>query len=210
MGLNKKERKIFANILGDGSIRVQTNENDPDAVKREYENPKTKEKGIKYELVYDSLSGFIRGVAFVPTDYGTQLQLTIGDDEEEIVLSMNTQSSYADDVMKKLPKIDFKIPVELTPYSFEDDKGKVRKGITVEQLQTKITSFFFDGKKGINGIPELPAKKEYEKWDSDDWKTYFISVRKFLQKYIEENIIPNLILESDNEDINVEDMDLTS
>jgi len=126
------------------------------------------------------------------------LQATITDDDGDIVLCLNMASNYADDFMKKLPNIDLQQAVELSPYSFEDDKGKTRKGISIVQNGEKVKNFFYDEekKKACNGYPEV-KKTEAAKWDSDDWKTFFIGARKFLVKHMEENILPKLPRKSD-------------
>lgn len=187
MGLEKKERKNYATIISDGSIRVPSTEDDPSAVKREYETSDGK-KGVKYEEVYDTLSGVIQDINFFDGDFGKVLNVTIDD----ITLSINTNVNFGEDFMKKLPNIDLNEEVYLSPYSFEDDKKKIRKGITVYQKGEKLQNFFFDpeNKENINGYPNPEGDiKDYSK---EDWKIYFMQARKFLVKYTEENIIPKI------------------
>ena len=87
--------------------------------------------------------------------------------------------------MKKLPAINLSQPVKLIPYSFEDEKGKSKKGVTVYQGENKIDSYYWDKmeKKSINGMPE--PEGDTSKFDSDDWKMHFMVVRKFLIKEVE-------------------------
>ena len=154
MGLNKRtDQKTFATILSDGSIRVKCDESTEGAKKREYETSDGT-TGIKWELVYNSLSGIITNIEFEDGQFGEQMKVTISDDEE-IILTMGSSSSFADDLMKKLPSIDVLKQVEISPYSFTDDKGKSRKGITLRQNDKKISNFFYDGEKNINEYPEL-------------------------------------------------------
>ena len=195
MGLEKNESKVYANIIADGSIRIQTDKNDPEAVLREYEVDGV--KGEKYELKYSSLAGLIKNIVFQDGKFGVQLQVTIQDDEE-YVLSMPVNSNFASGTLKKLPNVDLLVATKFKPYSFNDkETGKNKKGITVYQLENKIDNFFYDGKKNTNGFPELPAKKEYKEWNSDDWKVHFIGITKFLRQYTEENIIPKLGIADD-------------
>ena len=188
MGLKINKRHLFANIIADGTIRVQSEENNPDAVRRDYEL-KDGTKGTKFELVYNSLSGIITDIQIFNTNYGENLQITI----DGVILSMNITSNFADDVMKKLPNINLNKEVIFAPYSFTDDKGKLRKGVTVTQESVKLTNFFYnpETKENCNGFPVL--SEDCKKYSSDDWKVYFINIRKFLRNYFEENILPNVI-----------------
>lgn len=176
---NTQNTDKFLSILSDGTMRLSVPEGTEGAVKREYETSDGK-TGTKYELVYTELSGTISKIAFWDGDFGKLLQLTVTDGEEDpIVLSIGTASSFGEDIMKKLPAIDLLQPVVIAPYAFEDDKGKKRKGVTLKQGDKKIESFYYDKetKKNTNGLPDVVLKK---KMTSDDWKMYFLSVRLFL------------------------------
>lgn len=197
MGLIEKDFKTYANIISDGSIRIKCDENDEKAVKRDWEL-KDGTKGTKFERVYKGISGMIIDISFHDADFGKMLHVTFESDEDgkpDTTLTLNTNSNFAQDLMKKLPNVDLNKKVSLSPYSFEDDKGKIRKGIVVWQgedgKKEKIQSFFYDPEtqKATNGIP-VP-QGDTKKFDSDDWKMYFTVVKKFLVSYIEEKIIYN-------------------
>lgn len=196
MGLEKRENNTtWASILSsDGTIRVRSAEINPEAVRRDYEL-KDGTKGFKYELVYNNLRGHINDLGFKPGEYGNQLLITIDD----VTLAISTESKFADDILKKLPNVDFSKDVNFVPYVFPDDKGKEKKGVSIYQdlgdvKAAKLTNFFYDStvKKAKEGYPEFPSEEDRKKMDKDDWKIYFIKCRKFLQKYIEENIIPKV------------------
>ena len=159
------------------------------AVRREYET-KDGKKGAKHELVFDEMTGNIVGVSLHDGEYGTNLMVVFEKDGEELTLSLSTSQNYGEDVMKKLPNIDFDQEVTFKPYSFEDEKGKLRKGVSITQDGEKILSYFWDPKKekSCNKFPE--PKGDTKKYKKDDWKLYFLEARKFLQDYTEENIIP--------------------
>jgi len=187
MGFTPKQQRDYIKILSsDGTFRLPAQENEPGAVRREYETSDGK-KGVKWEHVMEQWDGKINGVSFRDSDYGQTLELATDDG----VFSLNTDHNYAQDLMAKLPNIDFDKDVTLRPYSFEDEKKKLRRGVSVEQEGEKIKSFFYDPekKKSINGVPEV-SKKDAEGYDKDDWKMHFIKVRKFLVKYIEDNVAP--------------------
>jgi len=191
MGLEKRENNTtWASIIADGSIRVRSEESNPNAVRRDYEL-KDGTKGTKWELVYTNLRGHINDISFRDGDYGTQLMILIDD----ITLAVSMNSKYADDILKKLPNVDFSKDVNFVPFAFDDDNGKEKKGVTIYQdlgdvKPSKLTNFFYDpetnGSK--HGYPEFPENSK--KMKKDDWKIYFITVRKFLQEYTEANVTP--------------------
>lgn len=201
MGLERTTTgKTFVTIIGEQpQLRVATNAENPAAIKREYENPRTKEKGVKYELGYDRLSGHINDISIQKTNFGKQLHITLGD----VVLSLSLEFSYAISLLKRLPNINFSKEITLVPYNFESD-GKSRRGITVYQNDEKIPDYFFDieNKKTINGYPT--PEGDTSKFDSDDWKEYFIKCKKFLQTYLEENIVNKIEPEKDFKPVSLE------
>lgn len=206
MGLknNPQERldTTFASVLADGKIHVNVEEGTEGAVPRYYateadkEEGKDKKSGVKHELIYTELSGVITKVDFHEGNYGTNLLLTVededaGEDEKPVTLSLSTESNFGEDVMKKLPAIDLKKPVTFVPYSFED-KGKKKRGITITQLNKKtkepekITSFYQKDKDVINGYPKPPVFKKGAKVQKSVWRKYFGEVREFLVQDITE------------------------
>ena len=188
MGLetSTQSNKIFATVISDGSIRVKVDENTPGAVKREYED-RDKIKHEKWEKVYQSLTGIITSIKFKDSDFGQFLDIEIND----IILSLNTDGGFAQDLMKKLPKVDLSGDVKLAPYAFTTESGKNLKGITVYQNNEKLTSFFWDGENSINGLPVV-TKEEGAKYKKDNWKIFFTTVKMFLIDYTEKNIIPKI------------------
>ena len=190
MGLHEKATslKTFATVISDGSIRVQAEENEPGAVRREYEKP-DKTKGMKWEKVYANLDGIINSIKFKDSDFGQFLDIEI----DGIVLSLGTAGNFCQDLMKKLPNVKLDEVVILAPYSFTADNGKLMKGITVYQNGEKLKSAFWDdeAKQVLHGFPTV-SKEESERYQKDDWKIFFIGVKKFLINYTEKNVIPNI------------------
>lgn len=193
MSLETKDTTQYLTILGStGDLRMTVDEGTDGAKFREYETSDGK-KGSKWELIFKSISGKIVNVEFFDGDYGKNLIITFDfeDGSDLVKLSLGTQTPYGEDVMKKLPNINFAEHVVFSPYSFEDDNGKTRKGISITQGDEKITTHYYDAKKekSINKYPE--PEGDTKGYDKDDWKIYFTKCRKFLIKEIEKNIIPN-------------------
>lgn len=173
------QQEKYLNILSDGTMRMSVPEGTEGAVTRTYETSDGK-TGTKTELVLTELSGRISKVNFYDGAYGKLLQVTITDgDEEPLTLSIGCESNFGEDLMKKLPAIDLEKPVILIPYSFEDDKGKKRRGITVKQDEIKIENFYYDKETKKNKFG-YPTPKITKKMDKDKWKLHFMEARMFL------------------------------
>lgn len=184
MKLIKNEMgKKFITILADGKFHQTVPEGTPGEVKREYED-KEGVKHTKNELIFDSVDGKVTKISFEDGEYGKNLQIEF---DNEGVVSVGTASNFGEDLMKKIPNINLAIPVTLVPYAIAEGKGK--KGVTVYQNSIKIQSYYWDGTKSLNGIPETTS--DTSKFTSDDWKVHFITVRKFLVTQIEKLIIDN-------------------
>lgn len=195
------EKAQFFSVLADGKFHHSVSEGTPNAVKREYEK-KDGTKDFKWELVADSINGIIESISLRDGEFGKQLHIVFkgdGSDDQAVVVSLNLNSNFSEDFLQKLPNIKTAEEVKLVPYSFEDEKGKSKKGMTVYQSDEKLTSYYKkqeekDGKKimaTVHGYPEIP-KAAFDKkkpWDSDDWKMYFTQARKFLVSELEKNPI---------------------
>ena len=190
------EKATYVNILGsDGTLRKEVTETTPGAVKREWKSGDGKSSGVKWEHIYSELSGVITTVEFYSGDYGVNLIIGVTDgDEPEVRLSMSMSSSFGEDFALKLPALDIKKPVIIKPYSFVDDNGKPKKGVTVFQDGNKVQNFFYDAakKETTHGcpVPQWKTDKktgEKKQFTSEEWKLYFGIRRQFLIEYIEEN-----------------------
>lgn len=177
----------YISVKADGRFHEKVSEGTEGAVLRTYEL-KDGTKGEKWELLYKDISNvLVKNIRFEDSDFGENILLTLVDDDSEVVWAENTGSNFGSDLMKKLPNLDFSKPVSFKPYSFEDEKGKDKRGVSVFQ-EDKISDFFYDGEKKLHGFPEWP--KELEKMTKDDWKVFFIQVKVFLTDYTKESIVP--------------------
>lgn len=188
----KKGRYI--SIISDGKFHEKVTEGTEGAVLRTYEfkDKKTGEKvsGSKWELVYQKVENvMVTNVEFETGEYGENLLITLSDGENEIVLAQGTATPFGEDLMKKLPAVNFAEKVTIQPYSFPSEKsGKPVRGVNIYQTSDKVLSHFWDGEKAVNGIPEVD-ESAYETFTSDEWRAHFLNVRIFLTKYNKEHVV---------------------
>ena len=190
MPLEVRDSKKYAIIVG-GKIAIKAEEGARDSVKREYKTSAGVE-GVKWEYLYDNLRGIIQDIEIVPSDFGDQIHVLI----DGITLSLGAASQYGNDFMKKIPTADLTKELNIVPWKMEKD-GKIKSGLVIYQgfnekegKAIKLTDYFYDweNKKCLHDFPS----PENKVMDSDDWKMYFIKVKKFLIEYIKENIIPKV------------------
>lgn len=192
LGLQEKDNKVYVSVLSsDGTLRRVVPEGTPNSVTREYETSDGK-SGVKHELIYKELSGWITNLEMFDGEFGMNLVIEMAvseDKEEKLYLSLGTGSAFGEDFMKKLPNIKLDEIVTIAPYSFEDDKNKMRKGLTITQNATKITNYFYDAEaeKTVHGFPS--PKGDTAKYSKDKWKAYFLDARIFLTDYTKENFV---------------------
>lgn len=204
---NNKRDDIFVSILADGMLHHSVPEGTEGAVLRKYKTS-TGEEGSKWEHQYTELTGMITKVAFHEGDYGLQLQVTFKDEgDKPITLSVNAQSNFGEDIMKKLPNVDLTKPVKLVPYAFEDEKTKKpKRGVTIYQDEAKIANFYYDAekKKPLHGYPtpKIPKVKKGEKVPTSFWKLFYLQANAFLVEDIKER------LKIETEEVSASDGDL--
>ncbi len=211
----KKTDGRFIGIKADGLFHEKVSEGTEGAELRKYEL-QDGTKGEKWELLYKNVRGVhITKIEFEDSDYGENILTTLSDGENEVIWAEGTNTNFGTDYMKKLPNINFAEKVDIVPYAFTDENtGKDKRGITIYQNGEKVQNFFWKDGAVSNGMPFV-SKEDGEKYDKDDWKVHFISVKKFLTNYVKENIIPKfegvVVLKSDeveypSEEINPEDV----
>jgi hypothetical protein len=186
-----EQQGLYYTII-DGTFRRRVPEGTPGAIRREYET-KDGAKGEKYEMVIDALEGTIEDMIIVEGDYGRQLSITLDKNVDGVnpKLQFGVETTYGEDVLKKLPAVDFTQPVKFRPFNFTDQStGKEVRGVEMKQGDNKLQNFFwdYDAKKAINGAPEFTGDKD----SKDDWKVHFLTVRKFLVGYFHEKVQPKL------------------
>ena len=167
-------RKPYLSIV-EGTVKQKVDKSVKGAKLREYELSDGT-KGSKWELTFKSWSGVVQDIRISTSgDYGDSLEIEF----EDAILSLNAESRYFGEAAKKLKAAKVGIPIIIAPYDFEAD-GKQRKGVTIYQETVKVDSYYWDPieKKSCNGIPD--PEKTYDKMSKDDWKMYFLLLKKFL------------------------------
>lgn len=202
-----KKRANYYSVK-EGTFRLPSNKEDPEAIRREYMNPKTKEEGVAYERAYKALYGVISDIAFVESTLkdGTVLRninISLGEDEDGIsqIISLPVDSRYTTDFLKKIPSVDLSKEVRLMPYDFEKE-GPRQVGISIyhknpdtDEYTVKVEGNFFtkvEEKNGEKIYTNLHGFPEATEEDASDWPFYFKKVSKFLVSYTKANIIPKL------------------
>ena len=192
MGVHTTETKTYFQVGANGDIRLTVPEGTAGAVRREYEDRETKELKHKFELIYSFIDGMVGDITIMQGKFGDNLIIPLKDvvSGETLYLALGVTSSYGEDFLKKMPSIDHSKPVVITPFSFTSDKGRLIKGVDVKQNGEKVKNFFRGKKEGsdteenINGLPN--PEGDTKGYSKDDWKIYFLTVRKFLINYNKE------------------------
>lgn len=171
-----KTTKPYLSIV-QGRLNQKVSEDTEGAVKREYEL-KDGTKGVKFVKYFKNWTGRITDLRVKQTDFGQMLDVVFDD----AVLSLNTESRYFTDFSKKLRGANVNQPITIAPFDFEPD-GKRVVGVLMVQNGQKLRNYYWENetKRTINGFP-IPQEKNMTK---DDWKVFFIGVKKFLLKELE-------------------------
>ena len=192
---------LFYTIVG-GTFRTQIPQDDPKAVRRDWQSADGKTSGTKYERVINALIGYITDIQFFDGEYGLQIVVSLDKDAERKTpkIALGTASREAESFMKRLPNVDLEKEVRLRPFSFNDqESGDEVRGMEVLQADengdftVKIKNYFRDEEKkeNSNGFPN--PEGETDSYSKDDWKMYFLQARKFLITYTKEMICPKIV-----------------
>lgn len=176
-------------VLADGLLREQVEETTPGAKLRIIKDDQGAEKARKYELTYPGVTGFITGVATFDGEYGTNILISIKDDNaEEFTLSLNAKSKYGEDFIHKLPNVNFEKEISIKPYNFMDGERKV-SGVTLTQGDVKLTNAYnWKNDAGewesYEGYPQVPENKKPK--NSDQWMVFFTTRREWVLDNLKE------------------------
>ena len=187
--------KIFLGIV-EGSLRQTVKQGVEGAVMRNWEAGG--KSGTKWELAYPAVSGHVKNISFYDGEHDgkkyTNLQIEFDENENgnSPIVSVGARTRYAEDIMMKLPNINFEEEVRLRPFSFVPE-GEDRAVTGVEVLQRSGTGNFDKKidkkftKDKPNGMPE-PSDDE-----RNDWTLYFRRRNNWLRQYTTEKICSKFI-----------------
>lgn len=200
-GIPVSQTATYLSIVG-GRFSQKVNKDTPGAVHREYELSNGA-KGEKWELVFAKWSGVVRGIEFKDSDYGKVCNVILDD----ATITLNTDSNFFSDFAKKIFSADLTKSIEFSPYDFESEEGKKLKGITMKQNSNKLYNYFYDAEKKVN-LRDFPTAENIT--EKDDWKVYFLGVKKFLIKRLEWLEFPKVITTIENtppaEEVKIDDL----
>ena len=183
-------KKVRYYTIIEGSFRVQVDQNNPEAIKRDWKSADGKMSGTKYERIVNSVIGYIEDIQFYEGEYGTEVNIGFDKSEDGYrpIVALKLSTREGEDFLKKLPNIDLLREVRLRPFNFNGDEGDEVRGMDVKQedekgeFKKKIKSYFqTDDRKSINGYP-VP-EGDLGDFSKDDWKIYFLQTRKFLKTF---------------------------
>jgi hypothetical protein len=184
------DKRRYISILGStGKFHESVPLGTEDSVQREYET-KDGKKGTKNELVYQKIRATITSISFEERDFGEQILIGVQGEEGEAIIATNSGNSFAIDIMKKLPNVDFSRPVEIAPYAFEDDNGKNKRGVSILQNGVKLQDYFTSKDADNNWVYKngFPEVKDRDNMNSKKWQMYFMQVSEFLADYTKNHI----------------------
>lgn len=189
-----KENNLYYTVIK-GTFRTRVDEFAEGAVRREYET-KDGAMAFKYERILSSLIGYIEEVQFYDSEFGMQCYITLDRNEkgQKPIIQLSMDGREADNFLKKLPNIDLNREVCLRPFNFKGREGDEVRGLDVSQedengkFKAKVSNYFWDEEKEetIHGYPRPDGNTD--DFSKDDWKIYFLQVRKFLINYTHANV----------------------
>lgn len=189
MGLIKDDNNRYLYILKDGKMREKVAEGTEGAVLRTHtdDDGKTTEK---WEIAYSGIKGLITGVQLYDGDYGTSVNVSIKDEDDNLfILSLKAASGYGESFMEALPNIDLAEEVTLKSYIA---KKSGRPALFIQQNGETIRSAFSEYNEetktfsGLLGYPQPDAKTK-KKNTSEAWKIFFAMRNEWLKDYLTDN-----------------------
>lgn len=139
------------------------------------------------EEKYNQIEGALVDIKAESSDCGMQwvFKLDISTEQnpdKKAILTLGISSSYASNIIMKLPNLDLKKDILFNVYSFKDkEKNKDVSGINLRQNGAKIENYFT--KEVPNGMPELEYNKIKNEWNDTKRLEFFMElVLKYFPK----------------------------
>jgi len=190
MGLGTTTGNITYLSITDGKIAQRLKE------PREGSVVVINQKGVsRNELHFKDVSGKIKDIKVRETDYGKEWQVFLEDAGQTFCLSFPYSSRYANGFLMAIQNINFNKKVVFSPWMKVVDGVKKTNLYLKHEGDEKSVEWFYS-KEEPKGLPQLSQVKVKGQlvWDDTD-------KMEFLQKMIDEVIIPKLNKTKSNEDV---------
>lgn len=202
-------QKIFLKIV-DGALRQKSAEGLMGAERREWQAGG--QSGVSWEIPHVSVTGFIENISFFEGEkdgrrFSTlNIELDENEDGRVPVVTASVSTKYAQDIMKKLPNVDFAKEVRIRPFSFTPEgQEKETAGVEITQADStgaflrKVSSYFIDtvfkdGKEQyvpVNGYPT--RSKPWSEQNDGERQIYRIESLQFLINFTKGQTIHRII-----------------
>ena len=138
------------------------------------------------DQLFTEIEGEIIGINLANDEYEgkpiKKLVIKMTDGEENFILSLSFDSSYASNLIGFLKNADLSKPLSLVGTFKEGKDGKRNPGILVKQDEKFMKAFYT--KDAPNGLPPMVQKRN-GKWDKDD-------MSEFLENVVLEELAPSV------------------
>ena len=194
-------QKSYYLTMSEGKARQKVEESTPGATSRIVTNPETNVSKPVWELVYKSAEGYITGIEELVDKFKNRvikISMYKQDDDENFTLQLRTNSGYGSAFFEIIPNVDFSMPVRIVGYSFiPEGKTKNKTGVNIFQPKDSL-DLEFTVKLSKKWTKENPGLKP--QWDPEEVDQWKLDTRKFLIKYMTENVLPKIQSEPWNAD----------
>lgn len=197
----KDTNKVFLKII-EGTLKQSVKEGTLGAEARSWQAGG--KSGVAHEITFPAAFGKITNVSFFDGEYEGKkfktLNITLDENEDgkTPVIGVGVTTKYAQDIMKKLPNVNFEEEVRIRPYSYVpegEEKNVVGVEITQRDKEGKFTkkcdnyfikNVFKDGQERwlpTNGYPE--RNKPWSEQTEAEREIYKITAKSFLIEHTE-------------------------
>lgn len=196
LGLNQNQgyNTNFLTVVK-GKLRKRVASDTKGAISRTITDKKTNESKVVYELVFNSVAGYIDSVFFKDSNFGRRFILVLTDGQDKYSLEFGRGDNHAISIYKMLSNVDVNKPLEVS-VGIKDDKTSVFLKQETGPIKWAFT------KENPQDLPAWEQKEiNGEKvWDKTEQLNYFETkvVAPFIEKLKERGELDLSHLKKDN------------